>query len=78
MIGNDQLQYFFKTNVRSASWFFLMLYGFGGFLNVFSVFIGVWMIKGYMYGLGNAMILFSAVFYLIGLLQFEFFMLATP
>jgi hypothetical protein len=67
-IGSGELEDFFKNNVRWASCFFMLFYGFGSLLNMFSCFIGVWMIKGYMYGLGNAMIFMSAMFYFLGLL----------
>lgn len=67
----------FNLKIRFASWFFLAIYGFGAFLNAVGILITFWFIKGYIFGLGNTLIILSAVFYLVGLLQYELFLLLS-
>jgi len=55
-----------------------MIFGFGCFLNVFGCFITFWMIRGYAYSLGNAVIFLTALFYILGIIQFEIFLTSNP
>ena len=59
---------FWQSNVSYASFFFLLVYGFGFFCNCLGCLAAFWMIRGYVYGLGNAVCFGAALFYLVGLL----------
>lgn len=62
------LNSFWQSNVSYASFFFLLVYGFGFFCNCLGCLAAFWMIRGYVYGLGNAVCFGAALFYLLGLL----------
>lgn len=72
------METFFTRKINIASWLFLSFYCTGLVLNLFSCFVGFWMIKGFLYSLGNTVIFMSALMYALGLTLFDCFVISAP
>jgi hypothetical protein len=72
------METYFSRRISIGSWLFLVFYCTGLVLNLFSCFVGFWMIKGYLYSLGNTVIFMSALMYALGLTLFNCFVISAP